>query len=158
MPDQGGLSYRCDVRGLGATAWTTKNPPNYVERSHVLLGCTVDAGRIWDVAATARYLRERVKTRYDVELPVVLIGQHNAAVWVAYAGMLEPDISRIQVRHIPETHGDAKVPQLLNVLRVCDVPEVIGMLAPHRVTLSGASEHFAQKVGDIFTLAGAEPE
>ena len=54
-------AYRCEVRGLGATAWTTKNPPNYVSRSHVLLGRTVDAGRIWDLVATARYVQQRTR-------------------------------------------------------------------------------------------------
>jgi dienelactone hydrolase len=44
----------CEPRGIGATRWTRKNPPNYVERSHVLLGRTVDAGRVWDVIAAAR--------------------------------------------------------------------------------------------------------
>ena len=39
-------------RGVGPTAWVRKSPPNYVERSHVLVGKTVDEGRVWDVAAT----------------------------------------------------------------------------------------------------------
>lgn len=36
--------YLCAVRGVGRTRWTQKNPPNYVERSGVLLGLTVDTG------------------------------------------------------------------------------------------------------------------
>ena len=43
----------CEPWGIGGTKWTRKNGPNYVERSHVLLGRTVDAGRVWDVAAAA---------------------------------------------------------------------------------------------------------
>jgi dienelactone hydrolase len=46
----------CEPRGIGATKWTRKNPPNYVERSHALLGRTVDVGRVWDVIAATRYL------------------------------------------------------------------------------------------------------
>ena len=35
--------------------WTTRNPPNYVERDCFLPGQTPDSGRIWDLAAAARY-------------------------------------------------------------------------------------------------------
>src|SRR5262249_4318474 len=44
-------------RGLNQTMWTTKSPPNYVERSHALVGRTVDEGRVWDVIATVRFLQ-----------------------------------------------------------------------------------------------------
>ena len=39
--------------------WTRKSPPNYVERSLPLLGRTEDEGKVWDVAAVARYLGEQ---------------------------------------------------------------------------------------------------
>ena len=40
---KGDLLYGCQTRGTGNTRWTQTNPPNYVERAHVLLGDTVDA-------------------------------------------------------------------------------------------------------------------
>src|SRR5204863_3232403 len=46
----------CEPRGIGGTRWTRKNGHNYVERSHALLGRTVDTGRVWDIIATAEYL------------------------------------------------------------------------------------------------------
>ncbi|PYI89457.1 MAG: hypothetical protein DME26_01250, partial [Verrucomicrobia bacterium] len=52
--------YVCEPRGVGGTGWTQKNPPNTVARSHYLLGRTVDSGRVWDIAATARYLHVRL--------------------------------------------------------------------------------------------------
>jgi hypothetical protein len=48
----------CEPRGIGETKWTIKDPPNFVARSHVLLGRTVDAGRVWDVIAAARHIAE----------------------------------------------------------------------------------------------------
>src|SRR5262249_52876335 len=42
-------------RGTGKTEWTRKSPPNYVARAHVLLGGTVDEGRVRDIAATIRW-------------------------------------------------------------------------------------------------------
>src|SRR5690606_39324795 len=53
------LVFVLEPRGIGATRWPDRNPPNYIRRSHVLLGRTVDTGRVWDVAATSRYLRDQ---------------------------------------------------------------------------------------------------
>src|SRR5262249_9330651 len=38
--------FLCSPRGFGKTAITYKNPPNYFERAHVLIGRTVDTGRV----------------------------------------------------------------------------------------------------------------
>ena len=43
-------------RGVGPTAWTRKNPPNYIERAHAPLGRTVDEGRVRDIMATVGWI------------------------------------------------------------------------------------------------------
>ncbi len=82
--------YVIEPRGVGGSRWTTKNPPNYVERSHYLLGRTVDSGRVWDIAATARYLR----TLSGEKAEVYLAGEGPAAALATYAALLDPDIGR----------------------------------------------------------------
>jgi hypothetical protein len=116
--------YVCTPRGIDETAWTCKDPPNYVERSHVLLGRTVDTGRIWDIIAAARYLRGK----YGADVPVHVFGQGAAGVLAAYAGLLEPDISMVVVYDLPCSHMDAGAPPLLNVLRVCDIGDILHIL------------------------------
>ncbi len=148
----GDVVYVCEPRGVGATRWTTKNPPNYVERSHVLLGRTADTGRIRDVAAAARYLRGK----YEGKAPVVAIGEGASGVLAAYAALLEPDISAVVLGDPPTTHTDATAPALLNVLRVCDVPEVLGMLAPRSVTIYADKSAAVRKVAAIYAAAGAK--
>ncbi|MCL5282945.1 MAG: prolyl oligopeptidase family serine peptidase, partial [Planctomycetes bacterium] len=86
----------CVPRGVGETRWTQKNPPNYVERSHALLGRTVDAGRVWDIIATARYLRAK-----DSSIPVYVAGEGPGAVLAAYAALLEPDIAGVIASNPP---------------------------------------------------------
>jgi dienelactone hydrolase len=141
----------CLPRGVGATRWTQKNPPNYVERSQVLLGRTVDAGRIWDIAAAARYLR---KTGGG-ELPVYVVGEGSGAVLAAYAALLEPEIAGVILREPTMSHMDKDAPQLLNVLRVCDVPDVLGMLAPRPLRISGVPAERLAKVRAAYDAAGA---
>jgi len=122
-----------------------------VERSHYLLGRTVDSGRVWDIAATARYLR----ARHQAQSSVQLVGENASAALAIYAALLEPDIAGLILFQPPVTHMDATAPVLLNVLRVCDIPEALGMVAPRPVTLVGSPVGWTEKVGAIYRAAGA---
>jgi cephalosporin-C deacetylase-like acetyl esterase len=115
-------------RGWGNTRWTRKNGPNYVERSHALLGRTADTGRVLDVISVARRLK-------DDGYAVHIHGEGQAAIIAAYAALLEPSIERITLRSPPMSHMDPAAPQILNALRVCDIPDVLGMLAPRELKL-----------------------
>jgi dienelactone hydrolase len=137
--------------GFGESQWTRKNPPNYVERSHYLLGRTVDSGRVWDIAATARYLR----TLHNNPPPLFVAGEGATAVLAIYAALLEPDIAGLMLRQPPASHLAGSAPALLNVLRVCDVPEALGMVAPRLVTLLGGAVDAFQRSAAIYRAAGA---
>jgi dienelactone hydrolase len=147
----GDCVYLCSPRGVGLTRWTRKNPPNYVERSCALLGFTVDTGRVWDIIAAARHLHDK----YDGNVPVYVLGDGAAGVLVAYAALWEPDIAGVILNEPPLTHMDDKAPQFLNVLRVCDIPEVLGMLAPRSLTVYSKPNDKLKKVAEIYTAAGA---
>lgn len=134
--------------------WTRKNPPNYVERSHVLLGHTVDTGRVRDVIAAARYLREQ----HDGKHPVYVAGEDGAGILAAYAALLEPEISGVILLRPPLRHMDPGAPQFLNILRVCDIPDVLGMLAPRELVIVGVDETDGDalaRVKAIYKAAGA---
>jgi dienelactone hydrolase len=141
----------CDPRSVGETRWTRKNPPNYVERSHALLGRTVDTGRVWDVAAAARYLRRET----GGQTSIYVCGKGAAGVIGAYAALLEPDIAGVMLVEPPLTHMDPAAPQFLNVLRVCDIPDTLGMLAPRPLRVIGATGDGLTKVSEAYAAAGA---
>ncbi len=145
------VAYLIEPRGLGKSRWTMKNPPNYVARAHVLLGRTIDTGRVWDVIATARYLRQT----YAGNTPIIVAGSEGAAVLAAYAALLEGDLSGIVVHHPATSHMQTSAPVLLNVLRVGDVPDILGMLAPRPLTISSADSQAVRKVVEIYSAAGA---
>jgi dienelactone hydrolase len=146
----GDVVYRCEPRGIGDTRWTAKNPPNYVPRSHVLLGRTVDAGRVHDVIATARYLQELHKN-----VPVFVAGEGPGAILAAYAALWEPEIAGAIAHHPLGSHMDAAAPQFLNILRVADIPETLGLLAPRPLALDSDDSRF-QKTQAIYKAAGAD--
>lgn len=148
--EAGDLTYVLAPRGVDATRWTRKNPPNYVERSHVLLGRTVDGGRVWDVIAAARYLR----AKHEGRLPVYVCGEGAGAVLAAYAALWEPEIAGAVLVRPPLSHVDPAAPPLLNVLRVCDVPEVLGMLAPRPLAVHGVEREKIERVAKVYAAAG----
>lgn len=144
------LVVTCWPRGTGPTRWTRTNPPNTVERASALIGLSPDAGRVWDVVASARWLADRFKPREGITLH----GNGSAGVIGAYAALLEPSITAIVVKDPPVTHMDVSAPQILNVLRVCDIPEALGMLAPRPLTIQGQDQVF-ERTAAIYRAAGA---
>lgn len=148
---QGDAVYVCAPRGVGPTRWTRKNPPNYVERCHVLLGRTVDTGRVWDIIATARYLRDVSGSRAEI----CVLGEGGAGALAAYAALWEPDIAGVILNKPALSCMDAGSPQFLNVLRVCDVPNILGMLAPRPLTIYGGDGNALEKVVAIYSAAAA---
>jgi dienelactone hydrolase len=146
----GDALYRCEPRGIGDTRWTVKNPPNYVPRSHALLGRTVDTGRVSDVIATFRYLSETHKN-----VPVIVAGEGAGGIIAAYAALWESAIAGVVTYHPSATHMEPAAPQFLNILRVADIPETLGLLAPRSLTIISDEERF-QKTAAIYRAAGAE--
>jgi dienelactone hydrolase len=147
--DPGDVIYRIRPRGIGETRWTRKNPPNYVERAHVLLGRTVDTGRVLDVVAVARRLGKR-----HSEVPVHVAGHGAAAILAAYAALWAPEIAGVAAHEPPASHGDAAAPQFLNVLRVGDVTDLLALLAPRSLVI-GSDEARFEKVVAYYTAARA---
>jgi dienelactone hydrolase len=139
-----------DLRGGVKLPWTTKSPPNYVERSHALLGQTVDEGRVWDVAALVRYASHLDKGKHHWRV----IGYGQTGILAAYAALFEPSIEEVVIVDPPKSHREG--PIFLNVLRVLDIPEALGLLAPKRLTLINAKDKAFDRTAQIYKLAGAD--
>ncbi len=138
-------------RGSGEfSAWTRKNPPNYVERAHALLGRTVDAGRVWDIQSTARWLHEAEGN----ELSVGVVGKGQAGVLGAYAALFENCIAEVTLVDPPSTHRDG--PHFLGVMKVLDVPDALGLLAPRHITLVNAKDAAFDRALQDYKAAGYE--
>ncbi len=146
----------CEPRGTGETRWTTHNPPNYVERSLALLGQTVDTGRIRDVVAASRYQGEGSGADASPRKPTVrLAGRGAAGLLAAYAAIFDPAIAGVTLVDPPSTHRTNAAPVLLNVLRVCDIPDALGLLAPRPLRLRGVDVSAFRRTADAYRAAGA---
>jgi cyanophycinase len=136
-----------EPRGIGRTAWSRHNPPNYVERSHAILGRTVDLGRVHDILS----IHKRFISGHPANWRIV--GRRKAGVLAAYAALLEPRITEVVLVDPPASHRDG--PHFLGVQRVLDIPDALGLLAPRKLTLIGAHHPAFDKTAEIYKLAGA---
>jgi cephalosporin-C deacetylase-like acetyl esterase len=141
------LEYCLSPRGHVGKEWTVKSPPNYVERSHMLLGRTVDEGRVWDILASLHHLDPDRKSKW------IIMGRGQAGILAAYAALFEPSITEVVIIDPPASHREG--PTFLNVLRVLDVPEALGLLAPRPLTLVNAKDKAFDRTAEIYKLAGA---
>ncbi len=142
----GDAVYLCQPRGFGETKWTRKNPPNYVERCHVLLGFTVDRGRVIDCTHAAGELKKKTAA------PLWIAGRGAGGILAAYTALWDEAIAGTIAIDPPGSHMEQDAPQFLNVLRVCDIPEILGMLAPRPLHLT-APASLKSKVNAIYKAA-----
>jgi dienelactone hydrolase len=148
----GPTSHGLYPRGSGPFRWTRKNPPNTIERSLVLLGQTTDSGRVRDVMTLFHGGKERTK---EQKMRDRLVGRGPAGVIAAYAALLNPgSTDEVVIIDPPTSHRDG--PHFLNVMRVLDIPDALGLLAPDvKLTLIGAKDKAFDKTAAIYKLAGA---
>jgi hypothetical protein len=113
----------------------------------VLLGRTADGGRVWDVIAAARAVAASPRVGGSGAGPakpkpptqVTVAGGRAAGVIAAYAAALDETLAGAALVSPPASHMDAGAPQFLNVLRVADVPDVVGLIAPRPVLIDGGA-------------------
>lgn len=137
------------VRILRVRPGRPGTPPNYLERAHALIGRTVDTGRVRDIAAVVHYLHDNDSQGRAWRV----VGRKNAGVLAAYAALIEPAIAEVVVIDPPASHRNG--PIFLNVLRVCDIPDALGLLAPRSLTLVGAKAKAFTRTEELYKAAGA---
>jgi hypothetical protein len=110
-------------RGIGPTAWDQGDKKQaQIRRRFQLLGQTLDGMRVWDVRQAAQTLRE---VEGFAEVALWMQGEREMAGIVLYASLFEPNVARLDLWDLPATH--LRGPDLLNVLRVLDLPAAVAM-------------------------------
>lgn len=112
-------------RGIGPTAWTTDpKEATHIRRRFALLGTTIDTMQIWDIRRALQTVRE-------------MDGGDMPSLWMQssgimagnslYASLFEPNIARLDLHNLASSHRVG--PELLNVLRFTDIPQVAAMVS-----------------------------
>ena len=112
-------------RGIGLTAWDqNERKQTQVRRRFMLLGQTLDGMRVWDVrraVQAARLAEGRGGT------PVLLRARGDLAADALYAALFEPRVNGLDLWKLPASHREG--PDLLNVLRLMDMPQAVALAA-----------------------------
>jgi hypothetical protein len=117
-------------RGIGPTRWAVDGSPGdiHVRRRFALLGQTLDGQRVWDVRRALAVLRDLPDLQGT---PRWLQGKTDMAGIVLYAALFEPDVARLELWHPPASHRSG--PTFLNVSRLLDMPQAVGLAFPRPV-------------------------
>ena len=114
-------------RGIGLSAWNPDpKKQTQIRRRFMLLGQTLDGMRVWDIRRAVQALRATPEGR---EAAVSLQADGDLACDALYASLFEPNIAGLDLAQLPASHMAG--PDLLNVLRVLDVPQAVAMAAEH---------------------------
>jgi hypothetical protein len=119
-----------------------------------LLGDSVAAGQVRDTLAALAVIRA---TDPDgaAPRPIGLAGSGAAGLVAAYAALFSPLVDSVDLVNPPPTHMADDAPAFLNILRVADVPTLLGLVAPRRLSIrTPTPEGFADTVW-LFAAAGS---
>ncbi len=100
-----------------------------IERTATWVGRTIAAMQVWDILRTVRWVADEEKIPFS---SISLYGKGDMGILAMYAALFEDRIRQLVLNQPPASHWQS--PALLNVLRVTDIPEVVGVLATRRLT------------------------
>lgn len=112
-------------RGLGPTAWSgDARKQVHWRRRFMLLGQTLAGMQVWDVRRALQAVRGIADLSHA---SITLSAARQMSVVALYAGLFEPPVQVLELEGLPASHREG--PDLLNVLRVFDVPEALALAA-----------------------------
>lgn len=99
-----------------------------IERTAVWLGRTIAAMQVWDILRTVRWAMNEEKLSAP---SIAVYAKGEIGIVALYAAIFDARINQVLLSDPPASHWQG--PALLNVLRVTDISEVAGALAPRRL-------------------------
>lgn len=122
-----------------------------IKMSAALIGTTVESMQLWDLLRSVDFLVEGEALKLSA---ISVYGRKQMGALALYEAALDPRITRVILEDPPTSHWQAQAPALLNILRITDLPEVAGMVAPREiVSLSSAPEPYTYATS-IYRLYG----
>jgi cephalosporin-C deacetylase-like acetyl esterase len=130
-----------ETRGSGRTSWG-QELQWHLRRAAMLTGRTIASMRVWDTLRALAAVRGLDEVNAD---RVMLAGSGEMAAVVLYAALLDGKVSAIILHNPPATQNAASSKQgigaaieMLNCLRITDLPQVAGLLFPAELVFVGS--------------------
>jgi hypothetical protein len=115
-------------RGIGPTAWSGNEKKRIqIRRRFMLIGQTLDGMRVWDIRRSVQALG----AVGGGSAPVWLEAEGGMAANALLAGLFESGVGGLSLARLPAGYRTA--PDYLNLARVADLPQILGMVASERI-------------------------
>lgn len=139
LRDQYNIAY-LECRGIGEAGWSP-NLQWHIRRAAAWTGRTVASMRVYDVLRCLEALRSM--NRVDGNR-IALVARGEMTPMAAYAAFLDPQVSGVLLQDPPATQNAPSEPdgrgpalEMLNCLRITDLPQITGLLFPRPVAVLG---------------------
>lgn len=99
-----------------------------IERTASWIGRTVASMQVWDILRAVEWATQEEKIAPS---SIAVYGKGDMGILALYAGLFDERIQQVILKAPPASHWQG--PALLNVLRISDIPEVVGAFAPRRM-------------------------
>ncbi|HQH74499.1 MAG TPA: hypothetical protein PK360_20660, partial [bacterium] len=139
LPDSWNRAF-FEVRGVGETSWGPELQW-HIRRAAAWTGRTVASMRVYDVLRALRAVRELPGADGN---QIALAARDEMAAIALYAALLDGHVHSVLIQNPPATQdapsspdGRGEALEMLNCLRITDLPQVAGLLWPTRVVFLG---------------------
>lgn len=129
-----------EARGIGETGWSP-SLQWHIRRSAAWTGRTIASMRVYDVLRCLQALREIPGINSKT---IHIAAQGEMAVVAAYAALLDGNVKTLLLKDPPATQnvvsdpsGRGEALEMLNSLRVTDIPQVVGLNFPNELVMVG---------------------
>jgi hypothetical protein len=124
-----------------------------LKRTAALVGATIESMQLWDILRSVDYLIEGEKLKLSL---ISVYGRGYMGALALYAAAFDDRIIRVILDDPPSSHWQG--PALLNILKLTDLPEVAGLVAPRQiVSLTSLPEPY-RYTSSIFALYGKQAQ
>lgn len=142
-----------ESRGIGETGWSPELQW-HIRRAAAWTGRTVASMRVYDVLRCLQVLR----TLKGCDVNQIAIAARDEMCAVAlYAALLDRNLAAVLIKNPPATQNTPSSPdgrgeavEMLNCLRVTDLPQVVGMLFPTNIVLIGDTQQSYQWAKSLY--------
>jgi cephalosporin-C deacetylase-like acetyl esterase len=99
-----------------------------LKRTAALIGATIESMQVWDLRRCIDYLVDGEHLKLS---SVSVYGRRGMGALALYAAAFDERISRVILDDPPASHWQG--PALVNILRLTDLPEAAGLIAPREI-------------------------
>ena len=130
-----------EARGIGETGWS-QSEQWHIRRASAWTGRTIASMRVYDVLRCLQALRSIPGVDTD---NISILAQGEMAAIASYTALLDGNVKSLLIKDPPATQnvpsdptGKGEAIEMLNCLRVTDLPQVAGLQFPNQLVIIGS--------------------